>query len=238
MKKKINEAYLRNAVRDSLHKVLNEDSRPKSTPKKWNVDGVDYESTNQIKSGGAWSRGFRFKDNEKHNPEKLKQFRKRKDGYRYAQDFSDTPHELHNHLVKESQLNRIVRKSLNKVLRESYEESFEPINDNSDNYYNNRYRISLWPGSGYGLVPFDVFANHEQEALDIVTAYIEQNERYHQLFADDAEQAYIDAEFNGDREAAAEDAEYNESFYYVDATMEGANEPHYLWAENLKIRQL
>lgn len=139
--------------------------------------------------------------------------------------------------LTESQLNRIIRESLNKVLRESNDD-FDPINDNSENYYNNRYRLFLWPGSGYGLFPFDVYANHEEEALEIVTAYIDQNDEYHYLLADDAEQRFVDEEFNGDREEAENDNSYQETFFYVDATMEGADEPHYLWRQELKIKRL
>lgn len=142
--------------------------------------------------------------------------------------------------LTESQLNKVIRESVRKVLstlKESQEQP-QPINDNSENYYNNKYRIFLWPGSGYMTVPFDVFANHEEEALEIVVAYIEQNPSYHFLLADDAEQKYVDEEFNGDREEAGNDPVYEETFWYIDGTMEGAKQPHYLWGENIRIKRL
>ena len=78
-----------------------DESRVKKTPKSINIDGVDYEKTD-VKGGGMLHPGFRWKDHETHNPEKSKQFRKRKDGYRYTQSYDGSPRWIHNQLTTES----------------------------------------------------------------------------------------------------------------------------------------
>ena len=140
--------------------------------------------------------------------------------------------------LTESQLHSIIRESVKQLIREEID-NFSPINgDNEDGYYRSRYRVSLWNGKGYGLTPFDVFANNEGEALEIVVAHIDNEGDKYNLFADDEEQEFIDDEYNGNREEAEEDPTYLESFLYVDATMEGARQPHYIWAQNASIKRL
>ena len=78
-----------------------DESRVKKTPESINIDGVDYEKTD-VKGGGMLHPGFRWKDHETHNPEKSKKFRKRKDGYRYAQSYDGSPRWIHNQLTTES----------------------------------------------------------------------------------------------------------------------------------------
>ena len=65
------------------------------------IDGVDYEETD-VKRGGMLHPGLRWKDHESHNPEKSQKFRKRKDGYRYVQDYSLNPKWLHKQLTEAS----------------------------------------------------------------------------------------------------------------------------------------
>ena len=40
------------------------------------------------------------------------------------------------------------------------------------------------------------------------------------------------------KEYGEESPEFLETFMYVDATTEGAAEPHYIWAENMSIEEL
>ena len=99
---KITEKQLRHIIKESIEQVLKE-RKTKSPGKVFNVDGVDYEAVHKIKGGGTIHPGYKFKDNSKHNAEKLKHCgRKHKDGYRYAQDYESTPHNLHKHLTTES----------------------------------------------------------------------------------------------------------------------------------------
>lgn len=100
MKIKLTENKLKQIVNESVKKVLKE-GRVKKIPKSINIDGVDYEKTD-VKGGGMLHPGFRWKDHETHNPEKSKQFRKRKDGYRYVQSYDGSPRWIHNHLTNES----------------------------------------------------------------------------------------------------------------------------------------
>ena len=73
----------------------------KKEPKIHTIDGVDYEETD-VKRGSMLHPGFRWKDHESHNPEKSQKFRKRKDGYRYVQDYSLNPKWLHKQLTEAS----------------------------------------------------------------------------------------------------------------------------------------
>lgn len=98
---KMTESQLHRIIKESVQQILKE-ARQKATPRQYNIDGVDYESTNKIRGGGAWHPGFRFKDHESHNPNKLKSFRKRKDGYRYADSYAGRPDDLHKYLTSES----------------------------------------------------------------------------------------------------------------------------------------
>lgn len=97
---KITESKLKQIVNESVKKVLKE-GKVKKTPESINIDGVDYEKTD-VKGGGMLHPGFRWKDHETHNPEKSKKFRKRKDGYRYAQSYDGSPRWIHNQLTTES----------------------------------------------------------------------------------------------------------------------------------------
>lgn len=112
---RLTESDLHRVIKESVKEILSE-ARVKATPRQYNIDGVDYESTNQIKGGGAWHTGFRFKDHESHNPKKLKSFRKRKDGYRYASSYQGRPDDLHKYLTSES----IIKESEADKIKELY----------------------------------------------------------------------------------------------------------------------
>ena len=90
---------------------------------------------------------------------------------------------------------------------------------NSESDGDKLYIVKLWWGSGYMTDNYNAWAFSEEEALNYVVAYIEKHDP-ELLKATD--------------EYAQED---EDSFIYVDATMEGADEPHYVWAENLAIAQ-
>lgn len=128
---RLSESDLHNIIRESVEDVLVE-ARRKETPRQFNIDGVDYETTNQIKSGGAWHRGFRFQDHEKHNPEKLKSYRKRKDGYRYASSYAGHPGDLHNYLTSESMLHNTIKEAVKSVLSEGWEDDYNAAMDKQD----------------------------------------------------------------------------------------------------------
>lgn len=82
------------------------------------------------------------------------------------------------------------------------------------------YKVYFWPFAGYELHPVEVEAYGEEQALEKAVAKLEEDGLVG-FFADDVE-----------------DVENHPDLYlYVDATMEGANEPHYIDAQNLKIEK-
>lgn len=104
-----------------------------------------------------------------------------------------------------------------------------------------KYRVGLWWGSGYLLDLYTVYAFSDEEALNNVVAWIDKNDpkslettdRYAEELRNEL------ASDNGiDVYEAEELPEFYESYMYVDATMEGASQPHYIYSENLMIREV
>lgn len=94
------------------------------------------------------------------------------------------------------------------------------VNPNEKNYYGEHYNIFLWCGCGYSLQGFDVYANNIDEALEIVVAYCDNNNLHGFL---------IDVEDVEDEE--------DDQYIYIDATMNGATKPYYIYSE-LKIVEI
>lgn len=105
------------------------------------------------------------------------------------------------------------------------EDDYIDINSDQQEYYGKCYVVRIWPGSGYLLPAYKVYANHEEEALEIVVAWLEKNEP-NMLQDDNYNEALQDGEDENELETV---------FLYVDATMEGASQPHYIYSENLRI---
>ena len=78
--------------------------------------------------------------------------------------------------------------------------------------------VYFWPFAGYQTYPVKVEAYSEEEALEKAVAELEKEGKV-AFFADDVE----DAE------------EHPDLYMYVDATTEGASQPHYIDAQNLRI---
>ena len=93
------------------------------------------------------------------------------------------------------------------------------------------YEIGLWWGSGYTLDMYRAYAFSEEEALNYVVAYIEKT---HPKWLESSDECAHDMMKEYDEESP----EFQETFMYVDATSEGADEPHYIWSENLRIKEL
>lgn len=94
------------------------------------------------------------------------------------------------------------------------------IKVNTSVYYDNHYIVMLWSGAGYLMQPFDVYANSEQQAVEIVVAYCDNNNLHGYL---------IDVE-------DVEDEEDN-NYTYIDATMEDATKPYYIYS-NVRIEEV
>lgn len=105
---------------------------------------------------------------------------------------------------------------------------------NTEESGNKPYMVRLWTGSGYILPAFAAYAFSEEHALECVVAYLEK-ENDDRFFCEDyvstLRQELIDEGLSEEEI----DREIDESFYYVDATMEGANTPHWVHAENLAV---
>ena len=93
------------------------------------------------------------------------------------------------------------------------------------------YEIGLWWGSGYTLDMYRAYAFSEEEALNYVVAYIEKT---HPKWLESSDECAHEMMKEYDEESP----EFQETFMYVDATSEGADESHFIWAENLRIREL
>lgn len=86
-----------------------------------------------------------------------------------------------------------------------------------------KYKVGLWCGAGYELHIEEVEACNPQHALEVAVAQIEEK-GLSGLFWDEVE----------DRD----EMEQNGEIIYVDATMDGAKEPHYVDGTNLRIEEV
>ena len=145
--------------------------------------------------------------------------------------------------LTESELRNLITKTVKKVLKENKinevrgwtleKDDVTWVNDAESGASDKAWMVRLWPGSGYYLPAFGAYASSEQDALEKVVAYLDQ-EGDDSFFCDD----YIDQM----RKELAEDG-YNEEeideqiqemFCYVDATMYGGD-CHYVFWENLSV---
>jgi hypothetical protein len=119
------------------------------------------------------------------------------------------------------------------------DEDLTLVNSESDG--DKLYIVKLWWGSGYQMDCYNAYAFNEEEALNYVVAYIEKEDPGILEMSDEAAATLRTelADENGlENSLEAEDLpEFQETFMYVDATMEGASDTHYIWAENLKIAE-
>lgn len=97
---------------------------------------------------------------------------------------------------------------------ESEDEEIVVINPDDKNFYDKLYKIFLYSGVGVSGVTYKVYADYEEQALEIAVAYAEDN----------APGVLTDIE---------EVSEDEESMYiYVDATEYGASQPYYISIES------
>lgn len=95
-----------------------------------------------------------------------------------------------------------------------YENKLTPVNEDQKQFYDNCYEVYLWTGSGYALDGFMVYANNELNALELVVAYCDNKGLYAYLIpVEDVED------------------EDDDQFIYIDATMDGATKPYYIYNE-------
>lgn len=105
-------------------------------------------------------------------------------------------------------------------------------------------RVCLWSGAGYDLAEFYVYIKGDdaQAALEKTVAYCEQNG--YTGFILDTNEIEDMAEKDYAEEVANYDGDLDEfitnylNYVYVDATMDGATKPYYVYGENLRIENV
>jgi len=98
--------------------------------------------------------------------------------------------------------------------------------------------VSIWSGSGYTTndIYVDVDADNAQGALEVAVAVADKR-GWTAILLDPAEveqDMANDGHYN--METGEGDRVFDETYLYVDATMEGASQPYYVYAENLSVR--
>ena len=141
-------------------------------------------------------------------------------------------------MIKESVMNilRSRGQRLNEVMGWDLEkEDVEWVNDENDG--TKPWLLGLWPGSGYLLTHYGVWAfRDEMEAVEKVVAYLDQEGQDAFFISDeDIERQRQENIQDGFSEEDAE-AMIDEMYLYVDGTEYGASEPHYIYLENLKVK--
>lgn len=127
------------------------------------------------------------------------------------------------------------------------DENIEIINPDDKDYYDNKlFKVGIWPGVGYQLATFKVYANYEEEALNLVVANAEINapgllmsiQEIEDLIAEDYQEEYNEfISENPESDDFTFATEYL-NYIYVDATMEGASQPYFVTGDNLVIEQI
>ena len=152
--------------------------------------------------------------------------------------------------LNESQLRQIIKESIKNILNEMHstdgmgwmglqfdEEDWTPVNTPQEG--DTCYKVKLWPGMGYTLDPFKVYAQKDdyEGALEYLVAYLDKkgNDKY---FVDD----WVNDEIAELKQQGYSEEEIDEEVekwgnFYVDATMQGASKPHWLRGENLAIQE-
>ena len=127
------------------------------------------------------------------------------------------------------------------------DKDIEIINQDDKEYYDGKlYQVGIWPGAGYQLATFKVYANSEEEALNLVVANAEINapgllmsiQEIEDLIAEDYQEEYNEfISENPESDDFTFATEYL-NYIYVDATMEGASQPYFVTGDNLVIEEL
>lgn len=150
--------------------------------------------------------------------------------------------------LTESQLHKVIKESVKRVLRERQinevrgwsleDDDIALVNDSSCGRH--LYLVKLWWGSGYQMDCYNAYADYEGEALEYTVAFIEKtNEKLLDKvdeWAENLKQEIMD-EKGCEEEDVEEYPEFYDTFYYVDATIQGASSPHYVFWENLTIAE-
>lgn len=125
-----------------------------------------------------------------------------------------------------------------KVRSQLMEYSFDPwhcdmhdwplVNTNEDNFYDTLWKVCIWSGSGYVLSVFRAWGRSEEDAIEEVVAWLEDNEP--SLLQDDAVNRIRE-------ELAAEGKDEDEIWNEIDQRYLYVDPGHYIYLENLRIEK-
>ena len=122
------------------------------------------------------------------------------------------------------------------------------INPEDKDYYDGKlYIVGIYPGAGMQLATFYVYAGYEEEALELVVAYLDmQPSESNLIFTTDEIEDYISESFEDEFKEYMEENPDADTFqfatdylgyYYVDATMQGASQPYFVEGNNLRVEE-
>ena len=128
------------------------------------------------------------------------------------------------------------------------DEKLNIINPEDKEYYDGKfYMVGIYPGAGVELATFYVYASCEEEALELVVAYLDmQPTESNLLYTTDEIEDYISESFADEFQAYMEENPDADTFqfatdylgyYYVDATMHGASQPYFVEGNNLRVEE-
>lgn len=126
-------------------------------------------------------------------------------------DFKQVIKPTVDYVEEEREENKEESKEESKSLNEDMEvqSNNKVINPQDSDYYENEYLVSVIPGAEVAPVQYDVFGNDEQQALEILCAYLEQGCPECLVGCEDVEPEETD-------------------LIYVDGTEYGATKPYYM----------
>lgn len=121
------------------------------------------------------------------------------------------------------------------------------INPEDQSYYDDKlYKVGIWPGAGYQLNTYYVYANNEETALDLVVVYLEIHNPSLLSSVQEVEDRINEdyqTEFNNfivkgeDNDIITFASDYL-NLLYIDATMNGATQPYFIESENLVVEEV
>ena len=165
------------------------------------------------------------------------------DGYaslddRYNDEDGEPMNENSGRTMRNSKMKR--RKTMNEVSGWKLEdEDLTLVNTERDG--DKLYIVKLWWGSGYQLDCYNAYAFNEEEALNYVVAYIEKTDPESLETIDENANDYLQELVDEGEAASLEEAYehpyFEETYLWVDATREGAEQGHYIYHENLTITE-
>lgn len=128
------------------------------------------------------------------------------------------------------------------------DEKLNIINPEDKDYYDGKfYMVGLYPGAGVELATFYVYAGCEEEALELVVAYLDmQPTESNLLYTTDEIENYISESFADEFQAYMEENPDADTFqfatdylgyFYIDATMQGASQPYFVEGSNLRVEE-